>query len=162
MDEQETKMTKAKKIDKKAEEIAQLTDRLLRLQAEFENYKKRSRAELEDRTRYGIQEIMQPLLLVVDNFERALSHPPDEESIDSYTAGIEMIYKQFMETLGAQGLERMEPIGQPFDPIFHEGVMNEVVDEEGLAGCVTGELQSGYTLNNKVIRPAMVKIGIKG
>lgn len=162
MEEKEIKKPRVKKADKKAEEIIELKDKLMRLQAEFENYKKRSKVELEEMAKYGTQELILPLLTVIDNFERALAIKPDESTSDKYYTGVEMIHKQFIEILNANGLEMIEAKGNEFDPSFHQGVMNENVKEEELVGKVVDEFQKGYMLNKKVIRPTMVKIGIKG
>ncbi len=161
-EEEAIKKPKVKKADKHAEEINEMKDKLIRLQAEFENYKKRSKTELEDMAKYGSQEIMTPLLGVIDNFERALSVKPDSNSIEKYTEGVEMIYKQLLEILFSCGLEKIEAEGQCFDPGYHQGVMNETVEDDEMVDKVVAEFQKGYMLNKKVIRPTMVKIGIKG
>ena len=161
-EEKSIKKPKFKKADKQAEEIGELKDKLIRLQAEFENYKKRSKTELEDMAKYGSQALMVPLLGVLDNFERALAVKPDKDSIDKYVEGVEMIHKQMLEVLCAGGLEKIEAEGQPFDPGYHQGVMNEEVEDEEMVDKVIAEFQKGYMLNKKVIRPTMVKIGIKG
>lgn len=160
-DKEKDKEPKARKQDKKAEEILELKERLMRLQAEFENFKKRSRTELEDRSRYGTQELMTPLLSVVDNFERALAAKPEGEAAEAFANGVELIYRQLMEILGSQGLEKIQAKGEVFDPNLHQGVMNEPVEDEALVGKVTDEFQAGYTLNKRVIRHTMVKVGIK-
>jgi molecular chaperone GrpE len=162
IEDKSVKKPKVKKADKHAEELKELKDKIIRLQAEFENYKKRSKTELEDMAKYGSQEIMTPLLGVIDNFERALSVKPDINSIEKYTEGVEMIYKQLLEILCACGLEKIEAEGQCFDPGYHQGVMNEVVEDDEMVDKVVSEFQKGYMLNKKVIRPTMVKIGIKG
>lgn len=162
IEEKPIKKPKFKKVDKQAEEIEELKNKLIRLQAEFENYKKRSKVELEDMAKYGSQSLMVPLLGVLDNFERALAVKPDSDSIEKYIEGIEMINKQMLEVLCAGGLEKIDAEGQPFDPGYHQGVMNEVVEDEELVDKVIAEFQKGYMLNKKVIRPTMVKIGIKG
>lgn len=162
IEEKAAKKPKFKKADKHAEEINELKEKHIRLQAEFENYKKRSKTELEDMAKYGAQELVVPLLGVIDNFERALSVKPDENSIETYVDGVEMIYKQFVEILCANGLEKIEAEGQKFDPGYHQGVMNEAVSDDELVDKVIAEFQKGYMLNKKVIRPTMVKIGIKG
>lgn len=162
IEEKPSKKPKFKKADKQAEEIEELKNKLIRLQAEFENYKKRSKVELEDMAKYGAQALMIPLLGVLDNFERALAVKPDKDSIDKYIEGIEMIQKQMLEVLGAGGLEKIDAEGQTFDPGYHQGVMNEVVEDEEMIDKVIAEFQKGYMLNKKVIRPTMVKIGIKG
>ncbi len=156
------KELKDTKVDKQAEEIKELKDKLIRTQAEFENYKKRSKLELEEMAKYGTQKLILPLISVIDNFERALAIKSDENSKDKYYAGVEMIHKQFMEILCANGLEKIEAAGNDFDPSFHQGVMNENVEDDELVNKVTDELQKGYMLNKKVIRPTMVKIGTKG
>lgn len=162
IEEKPSKKPKFKKADKQAEEIEELKNKLIRLQAEFENYKKRSKVELEDMAKYGAQALMIPLLGVLDNFERALAVKPDKDSIDKYVEGIEMIQKQMLEVLCAGGLEKIDAEGQTFDPGYHQGVMNEVVEDEEMIDKVIAEFQKGYMLNKKVIRPTMVKIGIKG
>lgn len=161
-EEKPIKKPKFKKADKHAEEIEEYKNKLIRLQAEFENYKKRSKTELEDMAKYGAQALMVPLLGVLDNFERALAVKPDKDSIDKYVEGVEMIHKQMLEVLCAGGLEKIEAEGQPFDPCYHQGVMNEAVEDEEMVDKVIAEFQKGYMLNKKVIRPTMVKIGIKG
>lgn len=161
-EEKSIKKPKVKKADKYAEEIGELKDKIIRLQAEFENYKKRSKTELEDMAKYGSQELMTPLLGVIDNFERAISVKPDSNSIDKYTEGVDMIYKQLLEILCVCGLEKIEAEGQCFNPGYHQGVMNEVVEDDEMVDKVVAEFQKGYMLNKKVIRPTMVKIGIKG
>ncbi len=161
-EEKPSKKPKIKKADKHIEEIEALKDKIIRIQAEFENYKKRSKTELEDMAKYGSQEIMIPLLGVIDNFERALSVKADINSIEKYTEGVEMIYKQLLEILCANGLEKIEATGQSFNPGYHQGVMNETVEDDEMVDKVIAEFQKGYMLNKKVIRPTMVKIGIKG
>lgn len=161
-EEKPIKKTKVKKTDKHAEEIGELKEKIIRLQAEFENYKKRSKTELVEMAKYGSQELMTPLLGVLDNFERALAIKPDQNSIDKYSEGVEMIYKQLFEILCSCGLEKIEAEGQFFDPAYHQGVMNEAVEEDEMVDKVIAEFQKGYMLNKKVIRPTMVKIGIKG
>ncbi|MDD2371337.1 MAG: nucleotide exchange factor GrpE [Firmicutes bacterium] len=162
LEEKVVKKPKIKKSDKQATEINELTDKLMRIQAEFENYKKRSKTELEDMAKYGAQAIIVPLLGVIDNLERALAVKPDDVSSEKYFNGVEMIHKQFVEILKANGLEKIEAEGKNFDPGYHQGVMNEAVDDEELVNKVIAEFQKGYMLNKKVIRPTMVKIGIKG
>lgn len=150
------------KEDKNDKEIKNLQEKILRITAEFENYKKRSKVELENMGRYGTEELMLPLLLVIDNFERAIVQKPDAKKVDAFYKGINLIYKQLIEILESQGLEKIKAKGEKFDPDYHQGVINDEVDDEKLVGTVTEELQTGYLLNKKVIRPTMVKIGTKG
>ena len=148
--------------EKKDEEIKNLQEKILRITAEFENYKKRSKVELENMGRYGAEELMLPLLLVIDNFERAIAQKPDAKKNEAFYEGVNLIYKQLIEILESQGLEKIQAKGEKFDPDYHHGVMNDEVDDEKLVGTVTEEFQTGYLLNKKVIRPTMVKIGMKG
>lgn len=153
---------KGEEIKKLQEEVKEANDKLLRVTAEFENFKKRSKVELENMAKYGAEELMSPLLLVVDNFERAIKEKPSKDSLDSFYEGVKLINKQFMEILESQGLEKIDAKGEKFDPSYHQGVMNDVVEDEDLVDTVIEEFQPGYLLNKKVIRPTMVKIGIKG
>lgn len=155
------KKPRLKKTDKKDLEIAELEDKLKRVQAEFENYKRRSKADLEDMAKFGAENMVLQILPVLDNFERALQTQPTKETVDNFYVGMDMIEKQLLEALLCQGLEKIEAVGQPFDPNYHEGVMNEPVSDEALADTVLAELQTGYLLNKKVVRPSMVKVGIK-
>ena len=152
----------ADKEEKKDEEIKNLQEKILRITAEFENYKKRSKVELENMGRYGAEELVLPLLLVIDNFERAIAQKPDAKKIEAFYEGVNLIYKQLIEILEFQGLEKIQAKGEKFNPDYHQGVMNDEVDDEKLVGTVTEEFQTGYLLNKKVIRPTMVKIGTKG
>jgi molecular chaperone GrpE len=131
-------------------------DRLLRLTAEFENYKKRTRREFDDFRRYAAENVIQRLLPILDNFERALLSAP-EGADDGFRAGIEIIHKQLRETLAKAGLSPMEPVGRKFDPNLHEALM-PVQSDEHEEGIVVEEFQQGYTLLDKVIRHAKVSV----
>lgn len=157
----EVNKDKKKHEDKKDEEIKNLKEKILRITAEFENYKKRSKIELGNMGRYRAEELILPLLLVIDNFERAMIQKPDVKKIDAFYDGVNLIYKQFIEILESQGLERILAKGEKFNPDYHQGIMNVEVDDEKLVGTVIEEFQTGYLLNKKVIRPTMVKIGMK-
>lgn len=133
------------------EEEAEL--RYLRLMADFQNYKKRVEKEKRDLYSYANENIMNDLLAVLDNFERALEHDPGE----GFKEGIEMIFKQLNDTLTKSGLAEIPALGEEFDPNVHSAVMTEET-EEYESGKVSGVMQKGYTLNGKVIRPAMVKV----
>lgn len=140
-------------IDEKEKQISELSDRLLRSQAEFENYRRRTQKEKEELTGYTKALLFGPLLSVLDNFERALASSEG----DSFRQGIEMIYRQFTETLEKQGLTKIDVQDQVFDPQYHDAVMREVA-EDVPEGMILQELQSGYKLGEQVIRPAMVKV----
>ena len=132
----------------------ELNTRYLRLAADFQNYKKRVEKEKGDIYSYANEKIVVELLDVIDNFERALEHSGENES---FSEGMNMIFKQFKGVLEKSGVEEMNAIGEPFDPNFHHAVLTEnSVEHE--SGNVTQVLQKGYLLNKKVIRPAMVKV----
>ena len=127
--------------------------RYLRLMADFQNYKKRVEKEKRDLYSYANEKIMGDLLTVMDNFERALEHDADE----NFKEGIEMIFKQLQDVLEKSGLAEIPALGEEFDPNVHSAVMTEET-EDYESGKVSGVMQKGYTLNGKVIRPAMVKV----
>jgi molecular chaperone GrpE len=141
---------------KAAEAEAQESERYMRLMAEFQNYKKRVAKENADTRAYANKKIVTELLTVVDNFERALETTPADD-IEGYEKGMAMIFEQLKTVLQNSGLKEIEAIGEEFDPAVHNAVMNED-SEEHESGKVSKVLQKGYTLNGKVIRPAMVAV----
>ena len=143
-----------KKAD--AEALAKEKDRYVRLMAEFQNYKKRVAGEKSDIHAYANEKIITELVEVLDNFERALQHDPADDS-EAYAKGMNMIFEQMKGVLVKAGLEEVEALGQDFDPNMHNAVMTEET-EEYESGKVSWVLQKGYTLNKKVIRPAMVTV----
>lgn len=135
-------------------EIAELTDRLLRLQADFMNYKNRIEKEKESIFSYATEDLINRILPILDNFERALENA---EADNGFHKGVKMIYDQLIEMLNDSGLKEIECIGEGFDPNFHHAVfMEEAEDIE--EGTVLEVLQKGYMLKDKVIRPSMVKV----
>ncbi|MFY9213517.1 MAG: nucleotide exchange factor GrpE [Tissierellaceae bacterium] len=136
-------------------EIEELTSRLLRLQADYSNYKRRTEIEKKGSIDFGIETLAIELLPVIDNFERALDAEEDKES--SFYQGITMIYQQLIDTLKKLGIEEIDALNNPFDPNSHNAVMVEE-SEEHEEGIVIGILQKGYQFKDKVIRPAMVKV----
>lgn len=148
-------------IDKLEENIKSLEEekevtnnRLLRLQADFSNYKKRKEKEMASVYSNALVELIEDLLPVLDNFERALAQ---EDSGDDFRKGVEMIYKQFMNFLEKQGVKQIEAVGKEFDHNYHNAVMQVETDEFD-SGIVVDELQKGYIVNEIVIRPSMVKV----
>lgn len=141
-----------------AEEKARADDnfnRLARLQADFENFKRRTRQEREDFTKYASEQMVTALLPTLDNFERALAS--GGSSVEDLKSGVEMIFRQLKEVLTAEGLTPISAVGEPFDPKKHEAVMHqESCDQPD--NTVIEELIRGYCLKDKVIRPAMVKV----
>ena len=136
--------------------IEEHSDRYKRLQADFENLRRRTRQEKEDLSIIVAQNFLLDLLPVVDNFERALSSTAIEDA-SKMLLGIEMIHRQFVQILEKCGLTKVEAVGQLFDPQKHEAVMR-VEDETQVDGTVIEELQKGYAVKGKVIRPSMVKV----
>lgn len=124
-----------------------------RMLAEYANYKRRTEQEKEQLSAFVKSETFKALLPTLDNLERAASAPPGEE----YKAGVDMIIRQLADLLASQGLQPIEPAGQPFDPEQHHAVMRE--DADGVeADTITEVFQKGYRLGDRVIRPAMVKV----
>ena len=138
-------------------ELVQLKDKYLRTLAEYENFRKRSEKEKAQMFELGAKSIIEQLLPVVDNFERALEHIPEEEKENSFTKGVEGIYKQIQKMFLDCDIQAIEAVGQKFDPALHNAVMTE---EEGDAeeDTVTADLQKGYTYRGNVVRHSMVKV----
>lgn len=133
----------------------QESERYMRLMAEFQNFKKRAAKEKTDIHAYANEKLMNELLPVLDNFERALETKTEE--VESYAKGMELIFSQMKTALENHGLKEIEALGEDFDPNKHNAVMNED-SEEYESGKVCKVLQKGYELNGKVIRPAMVAV----
>ena len=143
-----------KKKDKKDQQIEELTDRLKRSMAEFDNFRKRTEKEKSSMYVIGAKEIIENMLPVVDNFERGLAQAQEG---DAFADGMKMIYKQLMTTLEGLGVEAIEAVGKEFDPDFHNAVMH-VEDEKAGDNMVVEELQKGYTYKGFVVRHSMVKV----
>jgi molecular chaperone GrpE len=135
---------------------AGLQERYVRLLADFDNFRKRSEREREDRARYALMEPMRDLLPVLDNLERALSVPG---VADDLRRGVEMVARQFLDVLRRYGVEPVAAIGEPFDPRVHDAVM-KVESPDVSAATVVEELQRGYRLHERLLRPAMVRVAV--
>ena len=146
---------KEKKKDKRDEQIEQLTDRVTRQMAEFENFRRRTDQEKAQMFGNGQKAIVEKILPVVDNFERGLATV--EEGADPFADGMLMIYKQLLTTLEEIGVKPIEAVGQEFNPDFHNAVMH-VDDEEVGENIVVEEFQKGYMMNDSVVRHSMVKV----
>lgn len=129
-------------------------NRLLRMQADFDNFRRRNRQEREDLVSFATEGLLTKLLPVLDNFERAIAVEGDNPNM---LAGIQMIHRQLVEVLASEGLEMMPTCGCEFDPNLHQAVLMEP-SEEVADNHITAELQKGYLVKGKVIRPAMVKV----
>ena len=142
------------KKDEKEDKIAELTDRLQRQMAEFENYRKRTEKEKSTMYDMGARDILEKLLPVVDNFERGLEGADEK---DPFAEGMAMIYRQLMTMLTEAGVEPIEAVGKEFDPNLHNAVMH-IDDEQYGENIVAEELQKGYKYKDHVIRFSMVKV----
>ena len=147
---------KPSKIEQLKLEIEQLTDALKRERADVINIRRRSEEDRLKLAGYYKSMIVESFLPVIDNFERSLKHMPDNLVDDPYMKGISSIIKQFEDTLSSLGVKKIETVGKEFDPHFHEAVSME--GEEGDKEIITDELQSGYQIDDQVIRHAMVKV----
>jgi len=151
-------MTKDQLIEKISEVQASADanmDNYLRSQAEMENMKKRFQKDKQDLIKYGNETLTKQLLPVADNLEKALDHSKDENPLEALRDGVDLTLKGLMNVLEKAGVEAVEAVGAPFDPNFHEAV-SEQEDDRVTPGMVLKELQKGYLLNQRLIRPAMV------
>ncbi len=133
-----------------------IEERYVRLLADFDNFRKRTERERETRARYAMTEPLRDLLPVLDNLQRALSTP---SSGDDLRLGVEMIARQFVETLARYGVEKVPTVGEPFDPRFHDAMMR-VESPDVAVPTVVEELQRGYLLHDRLLRPAMVRVAM--
>ena len=143
-----------KKKDKSEQRVEELTDRLKRTMAEFDNFRKRTEKEKSSMYIIGAKDIVEKILPVVDNFERGLAQAPED---DAFADGMKMIYKQLTTTLDELGVKPIEAVGKEFNPDFHNAVMH-VEDEEVGENIVVEEFQKGYTYKDFVVRHSMVKV----
>ena len=143
--------------------VADMKQRYMRLQADFANFKKRTAGEKLQISEVVKMEVLQNVLPVVDNFERALQVPQDKltDELKSFVDGYEMIYKQLMTVLEKEGVVKIDAVGKPFDPNYHQAVMRVASDEYD-NDVVVEVLQEGYLLGDKTLRPAMVKVAFNG
>jgi len=148
---------KKEKKDKKDEKIEELTDRVRRQMAEFDNFRKRTEKEKTQMFETGAKSIVEKILPVVDNFERGLAAVTEEEKGTPFVEGMEKIYKQMMTMLEEAGVKPIEAVGQEFDPNLHNAVMH-VEDEAFGENIIAEEFQKGYTYRDTVVRHSMVKV----
>ncbi len=150
--------------DKESEKLKQdfenLNNQYLRLAADFDNYRKRQAQEREALLKYGAEECMKKIIDVVDNFDRALTVVEKIDNVEKMKETFYVLNKQLTESLSKLGLEQIKSIGEVFDPNMHEAVMQTPTDEYPEDTIIT-ELQKGYKLGEKVLRPAMVSVAVK-
>ena len=142
-------------VEKLTGDLQEKKDRLLRLQADFDNFRRRSAKEREEISAVVTQNFCKDMLPLLDNFERAMA--AETKDVEAFQKGVEMIFTQFQEVLKKNGLEQIEAVGQKFDPNFHQAVMR-VEDPEQEDDTVAQELQKGYMVKGRVIRPSMVQV----
>jgi molecular chaperone GrpE len=149
------------RLEKSEKEYKELEDRLLRLAAEFDNYKKRTAREFQSIIKNANEELISQLVETLDNFQRALdsalrsNSTKNSNDFDSFHKGVELIYQHFIEILRKEGLKEIKAKGENFDPYLHEAVMQQESDEFP-EGVVMDEISKGYILNDKVIRHSKV------
>ena len=151
------KEAKKDKKDPKDAQIEDLTDRLRRTMAEFDNFRKRTEKEKSAMFEIGAKDIIERILPVIDNFERGLASIPEDAKGSAFANGMEMIYKQLLKNLEDAGVKPIEALGQPFDPNFHNAVMH-IEDEKFGENIISQELQKGYMYRDSVVRHSMVQV----
>lgn len=137
--------------------LEEADNRYLRLQADFDNFRRRTRLDIEAGQKYNAQKLVTELLPALDNFERGLKIEADNEQTKSLLQGMEMVYRSLVDALKNEGVEPIEAVGKEFDPNFHQAVM-QGEDEKYGSNIVTDEFQKGYMLKDRLIRPSMVKV----
>ncbi|QNK48075.1 nucleotide exchange factor GrpE [Brevibacterium sp. PAMC23299] len=145
------------KIAELEAEIEEMDNRYLRLQADFDNSRRRAKLDMEAAQKYRVQSIASDLVEALDNFERATKIEAENEQTKSLLSGMEMVYKAITGALAKEGIEPISSVGEEFDPRLHQAVM-QVQDENFGSNIVVEEFQKGYLLKDRVIRPAMVKV----
>lgn len=151
-------------VDEKDAKIAELEAKIadeeakyLRLRADYDNLSRRSRLDLQSAEKYRAQSLLTDLLAVLDNLDRALQAKSDKEEQSPFYKGVEMVYRQLIDATNREGLEVIKAEGEQFDPTVHQAVMQEH-DAEKASGIVLRELQKGYKLKDRVLRPSMVSV----
>ncbi|WP_040207930.1 nucleotide exchange factor GrpE [Neobacillus jeddahensis] len=139
------------------DKLEEADNRYLRLQADFDNFRRRTRLDLEASEKYRAQKLITDLLPALDNFERAMKVEVDNEQTKSLLQGMDMVYRGLVDALTKEGVELIEAVGKEFDPHLHQAVMQGEDANYG-SNIVTDEFQKGYLLKDRVIRPAMVKV----
>jgi len=147
----------AQEIEILKNKLDEADNRYLRLQADFDNFRRRTRLEAEANEKYRAQKLITDLLPAMDNFERALKMEADNEQTKSLMQGMEMVYRSMAEALKKEGVEPIEAVEKEFDPQIHQAVMQDNNENFG-SNIVIEEFQKGYLLKDRVIRPSMVKV----
>lgn len=156
---QETVEPDSARVEALEQELTEWKDRCLRQAAEMENLRHRTRREAEDARKFANERLISDLLPVLDNFGRALdAAQQSENNVEAFRSGVEQIHRLLADTLTRAGLTRIEAVGEPFDPNQHEAIMQVPADGDQEPGVVVEELRPGYRLNERVVRPSLVKV----
>jgi len=154
---EEKKDKKKGKADKQQERIDELEDKVKRQLAEFDNFRKRTEKEKSGMFEAGAKSVIEKILPVIDNFERGLASVSPEDATNPHVEGMNMIYKQLMTEMEKMEVRPIPAVGEPFDPDFHNAVM-QVASDEYESGIIAQELQKGYTYRDSVVRHSMVSV----
>lgn len=154
---EETLNEEQQRISELEAKLEEASQKNLRLQADYDNFRRRTREEQAASLKYKSQSLLEQLLPALDNFERALKTEATNDQAKTLIQGMEMVYRQLSDALKQEGLTEIPSVGQTFDPNLHQAVM-QVEDSEFESNTVIEELQKGYMLKDRVIRPAMVKV----
>jgi molecular chaperone GrpE len=138
-------------------EVARIREQLLRTAADFDNFRKRTRREVDDAHKRGKEDLLRELLPVFDNLERAVVHAEQASDAKAVADGVAIVLKQFQDTLGKVGIKRIAAVGGPFDPSLHEAIQ-QVETNDHPAGTIVAEMQPGYAMGDRLIRPSMVVV----
>jgi molecular chaperone GrpE len=141
-------------------ELAESKDRWLRTVAETENVRRRAARDAEDARRFANEKLLGELLPVLDNLQRAIEASDQTENFAALKDGVQLTQRQFLELLERNGLRRIDAVGAPFDPNQHEAIMQVPPEDGQEAGQVVEQLRTGYSLNDRVIRPSLVKVTV--
>lgn len=147
-------------LKKKEEELHKLHDKYLRIYAEFENYKKRNMKEQMEFARYANEKLLREILPVIDNLERAIIHLKETKDFQGLIEGVELTCKQFLDSLSRFGVKAVKSLGEPFDPSRHQAI-GQIESDKYDENIVAEELQKGYLLEDRILRPALVNVSKK-
>ncbi len=147
-------------LDTARAQAREMHERYLRSAADLDNFRKRAIKETEENRKFANEELIKALIPTVDNLERALAHSEGNSDLDALLEGIRMVHKQFMDTLVKFGVEQIVSLGKPFDPNFHQALM-QVKTNDAPPNTVVSEVTKGYLLNGRLIRPSMVGVSVR-
>jgi molecular chaperone GrpE len=147
-------------VEESQKKAADYYDQLLRLKAEFDNFRKRMEKEKQEARQWGKQEVLMPLISLVDVFEQALAQAKSAKDLNHVVEGLEILHKNFAGFLKREGIEPIHTVGKTFDPHVAEAVEQQEVNEGETAGQVLGEIQKGYSYQGRVLRPSQVRVSV--